>query len=151
MRKLILSASLLATLTACDWNTKKDYHPKAEFEGFLEKQKAQAEAQALAVASGEAPAAAAEGPGKKTYETYCVACHGIDGKADGPGAVALNPRPRNLTDKAWQAKVDDAHIHKVIKEGGAAVGLSATMTAWGGAINDAEIDNVVKYVRQFGK
>jgi mono/diheme cytochrome c family protein len=47
--------------------------------------------------------------------------------------------------------VDDAHIHKVIKEGGTSVGLSATMAPWGAAINDAEIDNIVKYIRHFGK
>jgi mono/diheme cytochrome c family protein len=47
--------------------------------------------------------------------------------------------------------VDDAHITKVIKEGGAAVGLSPTMAPWGGALNDAEIAEVVKYVRSFKK
>ncbi|RZA20444.1 MAG: cytochrome c [Proteobacteria bacterium] len=149
MRKLLLTASCLATLTACDWNSKEDYHPKAEFEHFVEKQEADAKAQEEAVAKGDAPAVV-EAPGKKTFETYCVACHGVDGKADGPAATAMNPRPRNFTDKTWQGKVDDAHIHKVIKEGGASVGLSPTMAPWGSAINDAEIDNVVKYVRHFG-
>lgn len=151
MRNLLLVASFLMTLTACDWNSKKDYQPKAEFEKFLEDQAAAERTKAAAVASGEAPAAPAEAPGQKSYETYCVACHGANGKADGPAAIAMNPRPRDFTDKAWQGKVDDAHIHKVIKEGGPAVGLSPTMAPWGGAINDAEIDNVVKYVRQFGK
>lgn len=151
MRNLLLAATFLTTLTACDWNSKEDYHPKAEFENFLEHQEAAEKAKAEAVASGEAPAAPAEAPGQKTFETYCVACHGSNGKADNPAALAMNPHPRNFTDKAWQGKVDDAHIHKVIKEGGASVGLSPTMAPWGGAINDAEIDNVVKYVRHFGQ
>ncbi len=150
MRNLMLAATVLATLTACDWNSKEDYHPKAEFEKFVKDQEIAAEKAKTEGAKGGAQAVA-EVPGKKTYETYCVACHGADGKADGPAALAMNPRPRNLTDKAWQAKVTDPHIHKVIKEGGASVGLSATMAAWGGAINDAEIDNLVGYVRQFGK
>lgn len=150
MRYLILSATFLATLTACDWNSKEDYHPKAEYEAFLKHQEEAAKAQAEAVAKGEAPAVTEE-PGKKTFETYCVACHGASGKADGPGAQALTPKPRNFTDKAWQAKVDDAHIAKVIKEGGASVGLSPTMAPWGGAINDADIANLVKYVRHFGQ
>lgn len=150
MRYLLLSATFLATLTACDWNSKEDYHPKAEYETFLKHQEEAAKAQAEAVAKGEAPAVV-DVPGKKTFETFCVACHGADGKADGAAAVAMNPRPRNFTDKAWQGKVDDAHIHKVIKEGGASVGLSPTMAPWGGAINDAEIDQVVAYVRHFGK
>ncbi len=150
MRYLMLSATFLATLTACDWNSKDDYHPKADYETFTEDLKLAAERQAEAVAKGEAPAVT-EVPGQKSYETYCVACHGANGKADGPGALAMNPKPRNFTDKAWQGKVDDAHIAKIIKEGGAAVGLSATMPPWGAAITDAEIPNVVQYVRQFGK
>lgn len=150
MRNLMLAATFLATLTACDWNSKADYHPKAEYETFLKHQEAAAKKQAEAVASGEAPAVA-EIPGKKSFETFCVACHGADGKADSAAATAMNPRPRNFTDNDWQAKVDDAHIHKVIKEGGPSVGLSPTMAPWGGAMNDAEIDNVVKYVRSFAK
>ncbi|MBC7661951.1 MAG: cytochrome c [Chitinophagaceae bacterium] len=150
MRYLLLSATFLATLTACDWNSKEDYTPKAEYETFLKSQEEAAKTQAEAVASGAAPAVTEE-PGKKTFETFCVACHGIDGKASGPAAAALKPSPRNLTDKAWQAKVDDARIAKVIKEGGASVGLSSNMAPWGGAIKDEEIANVVKYVRHFGK
>lgn len=139
-----LAALTLVTLAlaACDWNTPADYNPKQDFQAF---QKAQEEAKAGGQGS------VAEVPGKKSYETYCASCHGIDGKADGPTALALNPKPRNLTDKAWQGKVDDAHIFKVIKEGGASVGLSASMAPWGGAIADDEIKNVVQYVRHFGK
>lgn len=96
-----------------------------------------------------AAAGAVQEPGQAKFEQFCAACHGVNGKADGPGAAALNPKPRNFTDVAWQGKVDDAHIHKVIKEGGASVGLSPTMAPWGGALSDAEIDDVVKWVRQF--
>jgi mono/diheme cytochrome c family protein len=134
-------------LSGCDWNTKDDYNPKKEYLQFL---KTQEEIKAAAEKAGPA-AQVAEVPGKKTYETFCVACHGADGKADGPGSLALNPRPRNLTDKTWQAKVDDAHIAKVIKEGGASVGLSGTMAAWGAVIPDSELPAVVSYVRSFGK
>ncbi len=140
-----LAAVTLATLAlaGCDWNTPADYNPKQDFQAFLAKQE---EAK-----KGTGGAAVAAAPGKQTYETYCAACHGIDGKADGPSALALNPRPRNFHEKDWQAKVDDGHIFKVIKEGGPAVGLSASMAPWGAAIPDDEIKNVVQYVRQFGK
>jgi mono/diheme cytochrome c family protein len=156
MRNAILAPVTLAVscllATGCDWNTKKDYSPKAEYNTFIKKQEeAKAAAAAQASAGGGAAETAAVVPGKQTYDTYCVACHGADGKADGPGAVALNPRPRAFTDKAWQAQVDDAHIAKVIKEGGPAVGLSATMAPWGAVMNDEELKNVVAYVRQFGK
>lgn len=97
----------------------------------------------VAVADAGAPQA----PGQAKFEQFCAACHGVNGKADGPGALALNPRPRNLTDVAWQEQVDDARIYKVIKEGGPSVGLSPTMAAWGAALTDPEITDVVKYVR----
>lgn len=147
MRHARLIPVLLLALSAqaCDWNTASDYKPKADYEAFLAKQ---AEAQKAAAGGG---AAVAEVPGKKTYETYCAACHGIDGKADGPSALAMNPKPRNLTDKEWQGKVVDAHIYKVIKEGGASVGLSATMAPWGAAISDDEINHIVSYIRIMGK
>ena len=33
--------------------------------------------------------------GKQSFLTNCMACHGEKGAGDGPGAVALNPKPRN--------------------------------------------------------
>lgn len=35
--------------------------------------------------------------GRDLYARYCGACHGIDGKGDGPAAKALQPPPNNLT------------------------------------------------------
>ena len=135
--------------SGCDWNTKADYSPKHGFQSFLKKQE-EAKTESEKTGSSTTQAAAGE-PGKQTFETYCVACHGLNGKADGAAAQALNPKPRNFTDKAWQAKVDDAHIAKVIKEGGAAVGLSASMAPWGAVVKDDEIKNLVQYLRNFGK
>ena len=94
---------------------------------------------------------ASGGVGQSKFEQFCAPCHGADGAAASPGALAMNPKPRNLTDAKWQASVDDAHIAKVIKEGGASVGLSGTMAAWGGLLNDAEIAEVTKWVRHFKK
>lgn len=90
-----------------------------------------------------------KGIGQQKFEQFCAACHGENGKADGPGAVALNPRPRNFTDVAWQNKVDDAHIEQVISHGGASVGLSPTMAPWGGVLSADEIKEVTKWVRHF--
>ena len=90
-------------------------------------------------------------PIAQKYQTFCASCHGADGKAESAAAAAMNPKPRNLTDKNWQASVDDAHLTKVLKEGGTAVGLSGTMPAWGAMLNDSEIAGMVKFVRDFGK
>jgi caa(3)-type oxidase subunit IV len=37
------------------------------------------------------------GKGKALFGQQCIACHGADGKGDGPAAAALNPKPRNFT------------------------------------------------------
>lgn len=79
-------------------------------------------ATAAAAAPAEDPAAAA----KKKFKE-CVVCHGEDGKGDGPGAAALNPKPRNYTDPKWQDSITDDQIAKTIVQGGAAVGKSPAM------------------------
>ncbi len=63
----------------------------------------------------------------KIFSERCANCHGNSGAGDGPGAAALDPKPRSFTSPQWQASVDDAKIKKVIVEGGASVGLSEAM------------------------
>jgi len=40
--------------------------------------------------------------GKQMFEAYCAACHGIEGKGDGPVAAALKAPPTDLTVLARQ-------------------------------------------------
>lgn len=63
------------------------------------------------------------------YKTRCTMCHGPTGKGDGPAGAALNPKPRDLGDQAWQKSVTDEHIEKIILSGGPAVGKSPLMPA----------------------
>lgn len=100
-----------------------------------------------APANGSTPPA---DPITAKYEQFCTPCHGSEGRGDGAGAAALNPKPRNFAEAAWQNSVDDARIAKVIREGGASVGLSASMTAWGAILNEEEIKGIVAKVRQLG-
>lgn len=145
LNKLLLFVSLVP-LAACDYNEPADYDARAEYREFLAL-KEQKAAEAANSKEKLDPAVAKMEEAKKTFSTYCATCHGPDGKAATPTALAMQPNPRNLTDSNWQASVDDAHIAKVIKEGGASVGLSATMTAWGGVLNDEQVDSLVKLVR----
>lgn len=75
------------------------------------------------------PSAASEQEAKETFQSLCSTCHGMTGHGDGPGAAAINPKPRSFSDEAWQASVTDEHIQKVIVYGGAAVGKSPFMVA----------------------
>lgn len=148
---VLAGLTALIGTTGCDYNNPQDYNPRAQLEAFQQKQAEAKEAAAKGASTATQAPADPLAEIKKTYATYCSSCHGPDGKAATPTAQALNPKPRNFDDKAWQASVDDAHIAKVIKEGGPSVGLSATMAPWGGALNDEQIQDLVKLVRVFGE
>jgi mono/diheme cytochrome c family protein len=73
-------------------------------------------------AGGDDRAAAEE-----IFTSRCVACHGADGRGNGPASASLRPRPVNFHDSRWQKSVSDETIAKAIVEGGAAVGKSNQM------------------------
>lgn len=86
------------------------------------------------------------------FNERCSACHGTSGKGDGAGAAALNPKPRDYTDKAWQKSVTDEQIAKTIKLGGAAVGKSPIMPASPDLDEKPEVvQGLVQLIREFGK
>jgi mono/diheme cytochrome c family protein len=96
--------------------------------------------------------AEAKAEAQSIFDTRCATCHGKTGVGDGPGAAALNPKPRNYTDKAWQGTVNDEYLAKVIVKGGAAVGLSVMMTANPDLESKPEVvQGLVQIVRSFGK
>lgn len=85
------------------------------------------------------------------FNERCAACHGTEGKGNGPASAALNPKPRNYTDGAWQASVTDAQLRKTITLGGAAVGKSPIMPASPDLDEKPEVvEGLVKIVRKFG-
>jgi cytochrome c553 len=89
--------------------------------------------------------------GHKAFVARCASCHGMEGKGDGPGATALNPKPRNYTDGVWQKAVTDEQIGKTIMYGGAAVGKSPNMPAQSDLQSKPEmVAALVKVVRGFG-
>jgi cytochrome c5 len=63
------------------------------------------------------------------FSSRCGACHGPDGRGDGPGAANLDPKPRNFHDATWQKSVTDTQIEQTILYGGSAVGKSPVMVA----------------------
>ncbi len=87
--------------------------------------------------------------GKATYQNLCLSCHGKTGKGDGPVGQYLTPKPADLGKVV--AEHDDAYLSKVIGKGGASVGKSPSMPAWGGQLSDDDIQNVISYIRTFAK
>ena len=75
-----------------------------------------------------------------------------DGEGNGTAAVALNPKPRNFTDPAWQKSVTDQHLRDTMVKGGAGVGKSALMPPQPLLAKDPEtLEALVKLVRGFEK
>ncbi|MCG6956474.1 MAG: c-type cytochrome [Gemmatimonadetes bacterium] len=102
-----------------------------------------------AAAPREAAAAAPPAPAFKAEEQFkqvCSACHGLEGKGNGPGAASLDPKPANFTDPAFWADKDDATLVKAIREGGASVGKSSAMPAWGSLYNEDQAKQIVAYL-----
>ena len=51
--------------------------------------------------------------GQQLYGDHCASCHGNAGQGDGPGAVALKPRPGNLAEHEYR----DAQLAEVLWNG----------------------------------
>ena len=106
---------------------------------------------ALLMATTAGPVLADAGAAKSNYTSFCLKCHGEAGKGDGPAASTLKTKPRDFTNCAQMSSISDQTLFKVIKDGGAAAGLSADMPAWKDGFEDPEIKDLVAYVRTFCK
>jgi mono/diheme cytochrome c family protein len=86
------------------------------------------------------------------FQSKCIVCHGSVGQGDGPGAAALNPKPRAFADGTWQASVTDEQIGNTITMGGAAIGKSPAMPPNPDLSDKPDVvKELVKIVRAFKK
>jgi mono/diheme cytochrome c family protein len=97
--------------------------------------------------------------GKNMFVNYCASCHGVDGKGNGPVAVALKPAPTDLTTlaKANEGKYPAGFVSTVLKFGrNPAAHGSSDMPVWGSRFKmidpnqdptgQQHIDDVVAYI-----
>ena len=85
--------------------------------------------------------------GSIAFRTYCVLCHGTEGKGDGRASKMYTPRPANLTISPF----NDTYKEMIIRGGGASVGRSAYMPPWGDELTDEQIRDVVAFLRELRK
>jgi mono/diheme cytochrome c family protein len=82
----------------------------------------------------------AQGDAAGTYKAKCTACHGADGKG-GPAGKAVGVH--DFTSPAV-AKMSDAELIEIVSHG------KNKMPAYSAKLSDAQIKDLVAYIRQFG-
>ena len=87
--------------------------------------------------------------GKDNFIANCSPCHGITGNGDGPlaGSLGEGVMARKLSDAKLLSTRSDEFLFNVVNSGGASVGLSESMPSWKETFTDAEIKQIIQYVR----
>lgn len=95
----------------------------------------------LLAASIAAPAFS-QAPGADTYKAKCAMCHGADG-------LAATPMAKNMKIQSFKApamvKASDAQFFASTKNG------KGTMKGYAGKLTDAQIKDVISYIRTLQK
>lgn len=81
--------------------------------------------------------------GRSDYETQCVACHGAEGRGDGPAAASLFPRPANL--RALAGHRSDSSLFTTLTYG------RGPMPAFGGSLTEHQRWAVVNYLQSLAQ
>lgn len=83
--------------------------------------------------------------GEAIYRSNCMACHGIDGRGDGPAAANLPEQPANFTDPIHLLHTT-SELEQMVQNG-----IPATsMPSFGGVLTAQEIEDVIAYTRSLG-
>ena len=85
------------------------------------------------------PTRAEEPRRSPTWEAYCTACHGTDGKSNTEEGKKRNAR--DLTDARWLASVSDSRLEGSIRRG------RDKMPAFGRKLSDEQIKALVAEIR----
>lgn len=108
----------------------------------------------LALAVSWAGAAQAQQPSPEAvqlYNTYCVQCHGVNRNGNGVNSGRMAVKPRDHSDTKSMADTPDKEFFSAIKNGGLSVNKSVLMPTWGGVLSDAQIKELVAYLRVVSK
>ena len=77
-------------------------------------------------------------------EAGCDKCHGKKGRGDGPSGATLNPKPADYCTSTKHPT--DAEKFKMITGGGAGMGHSPDMPAWGAVLEKQDILDIIAYI-----
>jgi cytochrome c6 len=88
-------------------------------------------------------------PVAENWENHCAKCHGADGKGQTKAGKKLNVM--DYTDAKAQGEFTDEEAFKATKEGVTDKKGKERMKAYKDELSDAEIKDLVGYVRKFKK
>lgn len=88
-------------------------------------------------------------PSERLYLRACATCHGADGRGSWRAALFLI-RAGDLADGARGRGRSDQYLFDIIKHGGAPIGRPG-MPAFGATLGDADIEALVRYVRELSR
>jgi mono/diheme cytochrome c family protein len=92
--------------------------------------------------------------GKRLYQHYCAACHGIEGTGTGRNAPYLEQMgraPRDHTDIWYMNRLTDAELYLAISQGKRREGEPPFMPWWGYTLTEQDIWNLVAFIRSLSK
>lgn len=83
--------------------------------------------------------------GAEVFARNCVPCHGSGGAGDGPAAIALTPRPTDLTKSENIRTLSDRELEVILADG------QRTMPGFGRMLTSTELEAVQEYVRSLNR
>ena len=107
----------------------------------------------LTLFAGPARAAGDAAAGAKIYAARCARCHGKGGEGNGPDLAKLHPTssPVNWTRAVVMKQWSDKEILDIITKGGKAVKSSPVMPPFGGKLSEAQIQDLLAFIRSLAK
>ena len=97
--------------------------------------------------NAESPPAAAPDGGRALYQSACAACHGADGRSVAPSILGFDTPVPDFTDCSFATPEPDADWMAVMHDGGPARAFDRRMPAFGEALSEAELQQILDYVR----
>jgi len=87
--------------------------------------------------------------GKTLFTISCVACHGPEGRGDGPltKTTKIDPAPRNFTNADFQRLRSDGELFWVLKHGS----HGTEMMRMDFFFTDDELWTLIRYIRTLGR
>ena len=103
----------------------------------------------VAVARAQDPPGRAAATPAQLYETACASCHGSDGRGLSATQIGFDVPLPDFTDCSFATREPDADWFAVAHQGGPTRVFDEKMPAFGAALTEAELRQILSHVRSF--